>query len=74
MIKRHIVRASDLHLVARAPAPDCPPLGVGDYCRLNSGGPAVLVVDMEGDGLVVSWRAGEHTISRACVRRVHGQG
>lgn len=50
------------------------PLGVGDDCRLNSGGPTMLVVDVDNDILTVSWpdKRGipqETTFPRACVRR-----
>jgi uncharacterized protein YodC (DUF2158 family) len=53
-----------------------PPLRLGDVVRLNSGGPASLVVDLSlGDKVTISWcdtsrKAREIEIPRACVHRV----
>ncbi len=61
-----------LVLVEPAPPPDVPPLGIGDRCMLNSGGPVMTVVDMNDDAVVVAWRGEavtEDTFPRACVRR-----
>jgi len=64
-------RPEDLRRVQPAPAPDCPPLGIGDWCRLNSGSPRLLVVDLEADNrVVVSLPDGtEERLVRAVVRR-----
>jgi len=73
----------DLKLVAPAPPPDDPPLIAGDYCRLNSGGPASLVVDASDEAVTVAAilcrlsdgnhgiSAEEYTFPRACMRRVN---
>ena len=66
-------RTDMLRLVAPAPLPDVPPLGVGDRCMLNSGGPIMTVVDVGDDEVVVAWRGeaiSESVFPRACVRRV----
>lgn len=67
-------RAEDLKLVKSAPAPDDPPLVIGDRCHLNSGSPSFLIVDAaEMDDVTVAWRFEERVIERkiprACVRR-----
>ena len=63
----------DLRLVRPAPPPDIPPLQVGDFCKLNSGGPSLLVVAVDGSVVTVGWNGDnsikERTISRVCVRR-----
>jgi uncharacterized protein YodC (DUF2158 family) len=66
------VPAGEIALVAPAPPPDDPPLGIGDHCRLNSGGPPMLVVDVEDDHVVAAWASGkqEQRWPRACVRRI----
>jgi hypothetical protein len=50
-----------------------PPLRIGDVVRLNSGGPACLVVDLAGFEIVVSWRdvgaTREQIFLRSCVHR-----
>jgi uncharacterized protein YodC (DUF2158 family) len=59
-----------------------PPLSLGAVIRLNSGGPGMVVVDLNesGDEIVASWYdasgAGQEiTLPRACVHRVrHGGG
>lgn len=67
-------KLSDLVLVSPAPPPDNPSLHVGDHCKLNSGSPALLVVDH--DELTVTaamWRftgVKEYVFPRECVRRV----
>lgn len=70
-------RVSDLRLVAKAPPPDIPPLGVGDRCRLNSGGPAMIIVDVTSGCVVAAYRSGEQveevTLCRECVRRITGE-
>lgn len=51
-----------------------PPLRLGDWVCLNSGGPVALVVDDDGNLLTIAWRnrsgAAESTLPRACVHRV----
>ncbi len=68
-------RMRDLRLISEAPAQDDPPLRVGDRCRLNSGGPTLLVVDVDEDDLIFAWSDGkdgamECVASRAIARRV----
>lgn len=51
-----------------------PPVGVGSVVRLNSGGPRMLVVDIDGDSLTTAWRGSdggitEATLPRLCVHR-----
>lgn len=73
-IKTCAFDARDLLLVLQAPPPDVPPLMIGDYCRLNSGGPDCLVVAASGDEITFAWKDGEqvaeHTLPRGCVRRI----
>lgn len=68
--------ASKLRIVAKAPAPDAPPLIVGDFCQLNSGSPAFLIVDSEDNSVTVAWRFEDRVIERilprACVQRARG--
>jgi hypothetical protein len=46
-----------------------PALRVGDRARLNSGGPAALVVDCASD-ITISWsKSQELTLPRECVHR-----
>ena len=70
--------ASDLEVV---PSPQWfndprePQLSLGNFVRLNSGGPIMMVVDREGHFVVVSWQdlAGnvrEHRFPAVCVHRV----
>ena len=62
---------SDLRKVADAPPPDAVPLQVGDWCKLNSGSPDLLVLDADAENVTVGIAGGkETTIPRACVRRV----
>lgn len=57
-------------------SPHEPPLALGDIVSVNSGGPKMMVVDLNGDGIaVVSWRDGEGvpqelSIPLACLHRV----
>lgn len=50
-----------------------PPVGIGSVVRLNSGGPRMLVVDIEGDDVTVAWRATgkthESVLPLPCVHR-----
>lgn len=78
MIAHRKFRAHELVLFASAPPPDRPPLSVGERCRLTSGGPSLLIVDVDGDALVVSWRdpngiVHEHAFARGCLRRSAGR-
>ena len=66
-----------LSLVARAESfqdPREPPLRIGNWVQLNSGGPRSLVVDIEGDKITIAWDADnrpcEHTFARARIHRV----
>lgn len=58
-----------------------PPLTIGDWCQLNSGGAEMLVVDFNDDTVTVSWRPWvdkwrqsrfptEAVVSRALVQRI----
>ena len=52
-----------------------PSLKLGNFVILNSGGPIMIVVDLDGPAVVASWcdRAGqiyEHRFPAACVHRV----
>lgn len=75
-MKRTQLPVESLCLVARAGEYQCvqePLVGVGTVVRLNSGGPRMLVVDVNGDDVTVSWRTSEGvqetTLSRVCVHR-----
>lgn len=69
-IKGATFAPNELKAVAPAPAPDDPPLVIGDRCALNSGGPSLLVVDEIGDMVIVSFPDGRETeLHRATVRR-----
>lgn len=48
-----------------------PPLFMGEFCHLVSGGPEMLIVDISADDITVSWNDGAdtHTFSRSSVRR-----
>jgi uncharacterized protein YodC (DUF2158 family) len=50
-----------------------PPLFVGHWARLNSGGPNLLVVEEHSDTVTVAWRVGggtyERDFHRACLHR-----
>jgi hypothetical protein len=67
-----LVRVNSAHTFA-----DCrePPLRIGNFVRLNSGGPIMMVVDHDGLTVVVSWMDGrgsvcEHRFPIVCVHRV----
>lgn len=73
-MRRSTYRANELRLVRPAPPPDDPPLGVGERCHLLSGSPALLVVDVGADDVVLAWphddgSVTEAAIARAAVRR-----
>lgn len=69
-MRRGTFNVSDLRLVAEAPSADVPPLVVGDLCRLNSGGPACLVVEVSDENITMAVSDGtEYVIHRDCVRR-----
>ncbi|MDP1630200.1 MAG: DUF2158 domain-containing protein [Caulobacter sp.] len=63
-----VARADSFH-DAREPA-----LRIGDVVQLNSGGPAMLVVDFEDDSVVAAWRTAngveEVEFPKPCVHRV----
>ena len=50
------------------------PIGVGDVMRLNSGGPAMLVVDLDAGSVTVAWRNAskieEASFPEPCVHRI----
>jgi hypothetical protein len=55
--------------VRDAPAPDDPPLRIGDTVRLNSGSPLLVVLEA-GHSLLVVEHSGERlTLAREAVRR-----
>src|ERR1700676_710694 len=64
-MKDGIFKPGDLRLVSLAPPPDDPPLRIGEYCRLNSGGPRLLVVDVDGFVIVVGWDGDRSVKKRA---------
>lgn len=75
-MKRTQLPVESLRLVARGSQQQCvhePPVGVGTVVRLNSGGPRMLVVDVGGEDVMVSWRTSEGvqetTLPRVCVHR-----
>lgn len=72
-MNRRAFKASDLRIVSDAPPADNPPLMMGEFCELNSGSPPLLIVDIEGDDLIVSWRCDcgvtESKLQRTSVRR-----
>jgi uncharacterized protein YodC (DUF2158 family) len=77
-LSRRRFNASDLALVASAEGfADTrePPLRLGNLVRLNSGGPTMVVVDIQGLAAICAWRARdgkthEHSFPVACVHRV----
>lgn len=67
-------KASELRKVAPAPCSGGG-LRIGDVVTLNSGGPRMLVVDLNGDRVTVSWKdaagcAVEREMPRVCVSKV----
>lgn len=73
-IKSGSFKANELKLIAKAPPPDFPPLGIGDICYLNSGSPPLTVVDVDENQVTISWRNIDDTVEefvthRECVRR-----
>ena len=64
-------KTSDLIKIKSALPVDCPPLSVGDWCVMNSGSSSLLVVNTHTNCVTVAIKGGEeHTLPRACVRRV----
>lgn len=63
------VHSSMLRKVADADPPDVVPLIVGDWCRLNSGGPRMLVVDVTPACVTCALADGEREFDRRTVRR-----
>ncbi|WP_417515808.1 hypothetical protein [Minwuia sp.] len=77
-MKRAQLSVESLKVVARAERfrhPSENDLGLGAVVKLNSGGPNMMVVDLEGDDVTVAWRdwgaARETTLPSVCVHRVH---
>lgn len=72
--KRQNFKASDLRKVASAPLRHMQPDFIGDVVVLNSGGPTMLVVDIDGECVTVAHRhAGivyEHKFPRPCLTRL----
>jgi uncharacterized protein YodC (DUF2158 family) len=65
-----LIRPSESFADAREP-----PLRLGNLVRLNSGGPTMVVVDIEGPTAICAWRdrdgkTHEHSFPVACVHRV----
>lgn len=64
-----------LQLIASAESFQCaqePLIGVGSVVRLNSGGPRMLVVDIDADSVTASWQdhgTQERVFRRPCVHR-----
>jgi uncharacterized protein YodC (DUF2158 family) len=77
-LNRRSIKASDLIRVASAESfmdSREPPLGLGNFVRLNSGGPIMMVVDREAAFVVVAWkdvdgRTHERRFPVPCVHRV----
>jgi uncharacterized protein YodC (DUF2158 family) len=77
-LRQRGINASDLELVGAAESfndPREPALRMGCLVKLNSGGPAMMVVDLEGPAAVVAWvdHSGvvcERRFPVACVHRV----
>lgn len=57
-----------LSLVKRAPE-HAPILKIGDRVTLASGGPTMLVVDLNGDDITCGWSDGEITVPAICLRK-----
>lgn len=76
--RQQIFRASDLVRVDPSESFEhlqVPPLSTGDYARLNSGSPRLLVVDADETTLTVAWRdeggiVCERTLPRPCLYRL----
>jgi len=75
--KSQSFRTDHLSLVAKAESfqdPREPPLRMGDWVRLNSGGPRSLVVDATTDKITIAWKSGdkiaECVLPRDCIHRV----
>jgi uncharacterized protein YodC (DUF2158 family) len=76
-LKRRAIKTRDIELVCTAESfrsPYEPPLRLGNVVRLNSGGPPMLVVDVECNAVIVAWRdsaggAFERRYPTDCVHR-----
>jgi uncharacterized protein YodC (DUF2158 family) len=56
---RSRIKASDIQLIRAAESfsdPREPAFQLGDFVKLNSGGPTMIVVDKEGAIAVLAWR------------------
>lgn len=76
MIRNSQFRAKELIKMYESP-PD-QHIGIGDAVILNSGGPSLLVVDLDEKTLTVSWRddagyAREHSLPKQCVTHLNYQ-
>jgi hypothetical protein len=77
-LKNRRFHPSSLRFIANAEDfqdPREPLLRIGDWVRLNSGGPSALVVETDPDAITIAWRthsvcAEESTFPRACLHRV----
>lgn len=77
-LKCTAIPADKLVLVATAESfanPHEPPLFTGNWVRLNSGGPNMLVVEASASAVIAAWKddAGivhEHAFPRACLHRL----
>ena len=63
-----VFHVSDLMLIRAGTPPDLQPRQIGQNVRLNSGGPVMLVVDVDGMTITVAYLDGELTIPAACLQ------
>ena len=68
-LKRRAFSSSSLELVARMEdiSGTREPLLVGDKVRLNSGGPVMLVVDVQGEHITAAVPDQEYSFRRPCL-------
>jgi hypothetical protein len=77
-VNRKLIPVDELTVVASLETlhdPREPPLFVGNTVHLNSDGPALLVVDVDGDNVTAAWRSKsgkycEHTLPAICFHRI----
>lgn len=77
-LRQQTFSANDLVVVFIPEAyqdPREPPLFTGNYVRLNSGGPRLMVVDTTDDAVTVAWRdrdgaVHERDFPSVCVHRI----
>lgn len=65
-------RVSDLVRVSRATPPAFRPSEIGQRVRLNSGGPEMLVVDIDSGMVTAALPSGEITVPAECLHRLLG--